>query len=96
MNFFLLNAADDWKQLFVDRENNAQARPSVIKVRRLLNLISKLKNLVPNGIIGKSVVLLSDNEDSRGEAPFFSDGDPSDEDEISGDSSFFSVFFQYF
>ena len=41
-------------------------------------------------IIGKSVVLLSDNEDSRGEAPFFSDGDPSDEDEISGD---FSIIF---
>jgi len=75
--------ADDWHKLFVDRENEAQARPSVIKVRRLLNLISKLKNLVPNGIIGKSVVLLSDNEESRGEAPFFSDGDPSDEDEIS-------------
>ena len=37
------------------------------------------------------MVLLSDNEESRGEAPFFSDGDPSDEDEISGD---FSIFFK--
>jgi len=74
--------ADDWYKLFTDRENNLQARPSVIKVRRLLNLISKLKNPIPSTILSKSVALMSENEEIRGEI-HSSDGDRSDEDDIS-------------
>ena len=74
---------DDWHKLFECRGSNAQSRPSVIKVRRLLNLISKLKNPTPNGIGLKPVTFLSDTEDSR-EIHHNSDDDPSDGEEISG------------
>ena len=74
--------ADDWHKLFNDREKNSQTRPpSVIKIRRLLNLISKLKNPLPNGTSAgaKPVNLLSDNEERE-----ISDVDLSDEEALSG------------
>lgn len=73
--------ADDWHKLFNDREKNSQTRPpSVIKIRRLLNLISKLKNPLPNGTSAgaKPVNLLSDNEERE-----ISDVDLSDEEALS-------------
>ena len=74
---------EDWHKLFECRGSNAQTRPSVIKVRRLLNLISKLKNSTPNGIGPKPVTFLSDTEDSR-EIHHNSEDDRSDDDEFSG------------